>query len=208
MTLPSKLFHYSVRIIDKLVPEYYDEIKKHWIEEGSMKPSGLWVSVEEYEDDYSWFDWCKGEQFRLEELKYKYSVKLDSDTKILHLKSKEDILKFSLDYAANDPFDFARKSSYQRTKTYVYMISWNKVKAEYDGIMIAPYQWKCRLAGECSWYYPWDCSSACIWNLDKISLELHSEIDIESITDKEESVELEEEESVKDSQSANLALLP
>lgn len=203
MTLPTKLFHYSGGMVGPLVPEFFDKFREHWPEEGSMKPCGLWVSVEEFEDDYSWFDWCKGEQFRLESLKYKYEVILAPDTKILHLKSEEDIVKFSLEYAANDPLDFAMKSYFSRNKTYVYMISWTKVKAEYDGIMIAPYQWRCRLAGECSWYYPWDCSSACIWNLDKISLEFHSEIDIESLKEKES----QEEESSTDLQSVNLAPL-
>lgn len=179
MTLPNKLFHYSPRIIGGLSPDYFDKFREHWPEDGSMKPVGLWISVEEFEDDVNWFEWCKDEQFRLKSLQYKYSVKVDPDARILHLKSEEDILNFSLDYSANDPYDFARR--YPGNSAYIYMISWKQVKAKYDGIMIAPYQWKCRLAGESTWYYPWDCASACIWNLDKIYLELHSEIDIDSL---------------------------
>ena len=35
-----------------------------------------------------------------------------------------------------------------------------------DGIIIAPYQWYCRMTVD--WYYTWDCASGCIWNLDAI----------------------------------------
>lgn len=84
------------------------------------------------------------------------------------------------------------------------MISWKKVRKNYDGIIIAPYQWDCRNASETTWYYPWDCASGCIWNLEKVSLRLESLIDVEAIEGKEESEELAEEESAKDLQWANL----
>lgn len=186
MTLPKKLYHYSEKEIDCLTQERFKKSKNMWPEEGSMKPVGIWFSVEESEDDYSWYDWCKGEQFRLEALRHKYLLKITDDAKMLHLQSPEDIIKFSIQYAANDPFDFGRTSIFQKDTTYIYMISWSKVKAEYDGIIIAPYQWKCRLASETSWYYPWDCSSGCIWNLDKFTLQIEEVIDVESLIQKEE----------------------
>ena len=207
MTIPTKLFHYSERKVNTLQYDFYEKFKDHWPEDGSMKPCGLWVSVEESEDDYSWFDWCKGEQFRLESLKYKYSVKLAKDIKILHLQTPEDINKFSIQYAANDPFDFGRASIFNRSNEYVYSICWRKVKAEYDGIIISPYQWTCRLSSGASWYYPWDCSSGCIWNLDKVKLKFHSEIDIESIKDKAESEDSEGVEKATDSLLASLVPL-
>ena len=207
MKLPTKLFHYSGRELNELQHDFYDKFKEHWPEEGSMKPYGLWISVEESEDDYSWFDWCKGEQFRLEGLQYKYSVKLAKDIKILHLQTAQDIQNFSIQYAANDPFDFGRSSIFNRTTEYVYSISWKRVKAEYDGIIISPYQWSCRLSSGTSWYYPWDCASGCIWNLDKVKLKFHSEIDIESIKHKEESEELVAAETQTDSLLASLVPL-
>ena len=36
------------------------------------------------------------------------------------------------------------------------------------GIIISPYQWDCRLALESGWYYGWDCSSGCIWDISCI----------------------------------------
>jgi len=196
MTFPTKLFHYSGNKVGKLQSNFYEKYKDYWPEEGSMKPCGLWISVEESEDDYSWFEWCKGEKFRLENLRHKYFVTLACDAKILHLKSPEEIHRFSIKYAANDPFDFDRASIFNRKTEYVYIISWKRVKEEYEGIIISPYQWVCRLSSDTSWYYPWDCASGCIWNLDKVTLELHSLIDIESITE----LESLEAESVKDSQ--------
>ncbi len=206
MTLPTKLFHYSRNEVEKLVPEFYEKYKQHWPEEGSMKPCGLWISVEDDPDDHNWFDWCKGEQFRLESLYHKYAVTISEDAKILHLKTVEDIISFSLEYAANDPFDFARKSLLSR-REYIYMIAWSRVKEKYDGMIISPYQWGARMGSETAWYYPWDCSSGCIWNLDKVKLKLHSIIDIEAITDKEELEEKVEEETPKDLLSEGLALL-
>lgn len=49
-----------------------------------------------------------------------------------------------------------------------YELDWLKVKQKYQGIIIAPYQWKCRMAQETKWYYGWDCASGCIWDLDCI----------------------------------------
>lgn len=207
MNIPTKLFHYSRGELNTLRFDFYEKYKEHWPEEGSMKPCGLWISVEETEDDHSWFDWCKGEQFRLDALKHKYAITLAPEAKILHLKSVEEIIDFSLEYAANDPFDFARKSSMLSRREYIYMISWSRVKAKYDGIIISPYQWGARMGSETAWYYPWDCASGCIWNLDKVSFKLHSLVDVESITDKEELEEKVEAEIPTDSLLASLVPL-
>lgn len=199
MTLPSNLYHYSRDKIGPLVAEFYEKYKQHWPEEGSMKPCGLWISVEDDPEDHNWYDWCKGEQFRLEALRHRYAVKIAPDAKILHLKTVEEIEEFSLQYAANDPFDFAKASLFNRKSEYIYMIAWSRVKAKYDGMIISPYQWGCRMGSSTSWYYPWDCSSGCIWNLDKVSLELSCLIDVESIKERES----QEEENAKDLQLVN-----
>ncbi len=194
--LPTQLFHYSPRELGELNPEFYEKYKLHWPEQGAMKPTGLWVSIEEPDSDTSWYDWCKAEQFRLDSLRYKYKVTLDSNSNILHLKSPGEIRQFSIQYAANDPLDFGR--TYGRKDPYVYMINWLQIKSQYDGIFISPYQWDCRFCSIANWYYPWDCSSGCIWSLDKVKLTLDSMIDVEAIKDKEESEELVEVEKAKD----------
>ena len=60
-------------------------------------------------------------------------------------------------------------------KPYIYMLDFLKVMDEYDGIIIAPYQYSCRLMNSSTaWYYGWDCASGCIWNLGCISIKLDS----------------------------------
>ena len=197
MSLPTKLYHYSGSPIESLHDSFYVGHRLGWPEEGSMKPVGLWISVKEGEDKDSWFDWCVAEQFRLENLKHKYLIKLAKDAKILHLKTSEEIRYFSLEFCANDPGCNNRKAIYSRSSDFVYSINWKKIKEKYDGIIISPYQWQCRLESLTSWYYPWDCASGCIWNLEKVSLELESIIDTTLLLERE----CLEEESSKDSQS-------
>ncbi len=197
MTLPTQLFHYSYSEVGELVPDFYDKYKKYWQEEGSIKPLGLWVSVEETKEDYSWYDWCVDQQFRLENLRYKYKVKIYADANILYIKTPEELTEFTVLYAANDPYALENNPN----SPYVYMIKWGLVKEKYDGIIISPYQWDCRLKSLTSWYYPWDCSCACIWNLYKCSLKLDSIIDVQAITVNQE------EESETDSLLASLVPL-
>ncbi len=59
-----------------------------------------------------------------------------------------------------------------------YQLEWDKVKDKYQGIIIAPYQWECRLALETCWYYGWDCASGCIWDLDCIKEFIKQEVHV------------------------------
>lgn len=203
MTLPKKLFHYSKEEIERININFCPN--KSWQEEASFKPNGFWFSVEEDPDDYSWFDWCKAENFRLKNLKYKHAVIISPEAKILHLNSVADIERFSHEYFANDPFESFRQSYFGRKETYIYLINWKNVQKFYDGIIISPYQFSCRLHSSTTWYYPWDCSSGCVWNLDKISIKLNSIIDVGSILDRSE--DLIEEETSTDSLLASLVPL-
>jgi hypothetical protein len=44
---------------------------------------------------------------------------------------------------------------------------WSWIATQYAGIVIAPYLHRYRFE---SWYYPWDCASACVWDLSAISV--------------------------------------
>ncbi|QDM58016.1 hypothetical protein SEA_DALLAS_199 [Mycobacterium phage Dallas] len=112
------------------------------------KPEGLWVSVAG-EDD--WPTWCRGEEFSFDNLTVCHRVTLVPGANILHLKSPMDIDAFHYLYANRGILDW---------------IDWGKVAADYDGIIIAPYQWSRRM--DPHWYYTWDCASGCIWNLEAI----------------------------------------
>ena len=39
-------------------------------------------------------------------------------------------------------------------------LDWSRVMRRFDGLIIAPYIWPCRM--DTLWYYGWDCSSACM----------------------------------------------
>lgn len=190
MNLPTELFHYSGCEVKELVSNFHD---KHWAASfgyTTIKPHGLWFSVEDYQDDQNWKTWCESEEFRLSSLKYKYKVALKSPTKVLLLSTPEEIINFGLKYAGNDVEEFYYKSTLKKMgypyKPYVYLLKFEEIMKEYDGLIIAPYQWSCRLANECNWYYGWDCASGCIWNLDAVE-----SFTLDSISDKEYPVEEE-----------------
>jgi len=161
--LPSKLYHYSKEEIKELRQDFHEPQIDAW--GFCMKPYGLWVSVEDYEDDVNWKQWSLSEEFRLEHLKYRYSVNIVKKSNILFLNSSEELTIFSLEYESpqvNHKYEYLK---------YIYSIDWERVMTEYDGIIIAPYIWSCRLDNPAtSWYYGWDCASGCIWNIDAIEI--------------------------------------
>ncbi len=152
-----KLIHYT-DVPFSIEPRKYDQNDVYW----KNKPRGLWVSIE---GKYDWKWWCEEEQFCLEDLTVSYDVKLKNDANILYLKTEEEILNLSKIYSFINP---QWDNPEGRRIFGGYEVDWKKIAEEYQGIIIAPYQWKCRLAEPCSWYYGWDCASGCIWDLDCI----------------------------------------
>lgn len=151
-----KLIHYSKNEVKELEPRTYDQNKLDW----QAKPNGLWVSVEGEGIEENWKDWCESEKFRLECLVNSYEVTLKDDANILHLKTAEEIFAFTK--------KFPIKTRDWDAEWDTYQLDWQEVRKLYQGIIISPYQWGCRLALESSWYYGWDCSSGCIWDLNCI----------------------------------------
>lgn len=148
-----KLIHFSQEEISSLKEEEYDQNDLHW----HAKPNGLWVSDESQE---GWRQWSLDNDFCLERLKFSYEVLLKDDANILYLKSPNEI------------FDLAKKYPFKERgfglESYCGEINWYEVKKEYQGIIITPYQWACRMPIESGWYYGWDCASGCIWDLSCI----------------------------------------
>jgi hypothetical protein len=156
-----KLVHYSDQIIDKLTPRDYCTIQFNV----NAKPYGLWFSVEGEDIENTWKDWCLANGFQLESLTYAHQITLKEDANILHLKTAEEIFEFTKSYP------YLRKqcdTPVGRKVTYSYELDWSKVKTLYQGIIISPYQWDCRLHPHTTWYYGWDCSSGCLWDLNCI----------------------------------------
>ena len=118
------------------------------------KPTGFWVSVVG-EDD--WYNWCKDSEYRVETLENEYDVVLSPDANILIIDTSEGVQSLADEYRLTQRHD----ASPLQAELYTYP-DWARIKSKYDGIIIAPYQWSCRL--DVFWYYSWDCASGCIWN--------------------------------------------
>lgn len=124
------------------------------------KPSGLWVSVKG-DNDWPW--WTQTEDFSADTTAAdnEFSVHLADTANVLTLGSDMEVYDFTDTYRRDPGWDSCR--------THTFRIDWPRLAGEYDGIVIAPYQWECRRDDRTFWYYTWDCASGCIWNLDAIA---------------------------------------
>lgn len=141
------LRHYSDRpvVLDR-THRYHSSIRRF------DKPLGFWVSVK---GEYDWPEFCDSEGFKHERLAVEHEVRLAPQANILLIDSPGKMLSFSQEYGMQ-VFPSEKRNS----------IEWERLYAEYDGIIIAPYQWQFRHS--MIWYYSWDVASGCIWNLDMI----------------------------------------
>jgi hypothetical protein len=146
------LIHYSAEPLTAV-----ESVLKPWPHHRVGKPPGLWVSVETGNED-GWRDWCISEKFGLERLAHATRVTLKPDANILWAKDRWGILQIVQNYRNAN----ARQWSYDG-------IDWGKVMQAYQGVVIAPYVWQCRLEMWCEWYYTWDCASGCLWNADAVA---------------------------------------
>ena len=89
---------------------------------------------------------------------------------MLYLSTEKEIEDFGIQYQANDQNEFDKyvRRLGREPYRYVYQIRWEEVKTLWDGIIISPYNWKCRHSPSTEWYYGWDCASGCIWNVEAI----------------------------------------
>ena len=136
------LFHYSAEPLAEVRPVIQDHPPHLSF---AYKPRGLWLSVEG-----EWEEWCRGNEFGLDRLKIKHAVIVAEPQRMLWLKTPDDILAFQKTFAKSDGI-----TSYPA-------IDWVAVAEQHTGLLIAPYQWSCRLS--VMWYYCWDCASGCIWD--------------------------------------------
>ena len=120
---------------------------------GYAKPCGFWVSVK---GEYDWRWWCEGEYFGDIGSASMRQFSLAENHNVLLIVTSLELQVFDERYGRDD-----RIGSSQLTHR---RIDWPRVAEQYDGIIIAPYQWEHRLDGRISdWYYGWDCASGCIW---------------------------------------------
>lgn len=161
----SELVHYAD------VPMTFDRSRVYEQHEpfGHLKPVGFWVSVPG-EDD--WPSWCRQEEFCLDGLTCAHRVRLRREANILQIDTPQGIDTLHATYAVETDFDRKMGYRWDYDRRQYWALDWRKVTADYDGLIIAPYQWTRRLNGP-SWYYGFDCASGCIWNTEAVeSVEL------------------------------------
>jgi hypothetical protein len=120
-----------------------------------FKPKGLWLSV-----DDAWKEWCESESFGLENLAYKFRVRLKPDARVLHIATASELVSFTEKFVNRE---------FQQQFRLSYALHWSRVALKYDGILIAPYIWSMRFERGAEWYYAWDIASGCIWNTRAIA---------------------------------------
>lgn len=151
------LIHYSQEPLGKLYSTASQTTPRHYFE----KPHGLWVSVK---GEDGWKEWCESENFQWPKLRVENLIELKPGANILRLQSPEQMDEFTKQYGVVPTIFLDDPTIPMRS----FAIDWPKVAGEYQGIIIAPYQWERRMAMFTSWYYGWDCASGCIWSVDAI----------------------------------------
>lgn len=142
-----RLLHYSEK------PITFDRGFRYG-EAGFFKPPGFWVSVA---GDDDWPAWCHATGNWIDSLTCAHLVTLRPTANVLHVATPGEFDAFQSEYLKPiPPFQV------------FCAIDWNAVAAKYDGLIIAPFQWRRRRAIGGEWYWPWDCASGVFWNLDAI----------------------------------------
>ena len=146
---------------------------------GHPKPNGLWFDVNE-----SWKQWCEAVQFRPERLRYRHTVTVLDDSRILYLRKAKDIDLITREYGHNlsghiRPLqDSGEREAFAQqyggdlfadiVKQFSNYILWEEVTGKYSGIIIHPYS---RARSQTYlWYHGWNCAGGCIWDTGVIRL--------------------------------------
>jgi hypothetical protein len=135
-------------------PFEFDPTRTYEQSARNMKPRGLWLSVD---GEHNWEQWCRSEEYGLGGLEHRTRVFFEPGSRILSLSTEADLLAFTVAYGG------------KMTREFLW-IDWPRVATEWDGMVISPYQWSLRYSGQVSWYYTWDCASACVWNLAAVNI--------------------------------------
>lgn len=147
-----------------------------YAQRGVMKPSGFW-----YEVNKDWRRWCEAESF----LDHGFVHNVDlGKTSMLFIDSLAKLDAFHRQFCQGE----------------MHTPDWQAVAELYDGIEIAPYQWKRRLAPGFLWYYGWDCASGVIWRPKGATVTYTGE---QWIASKGESLDVEEETRSQEESSSS-----
>lgn len=134
----------------------YDD--RHEIAAAVGKPRGFWLSDE---DDWGWRDWCEAEEWNMDGLAHATEFRLTPGANVLHIATDDEFEAFGAEYRVPAYPGLAGVSRLEA-------IDWARLRTEYDGIIISPYQNARRFDFVNFWYAGWDVASGCIWNLSAI----------------------------------------
>ena len=134
----------------------YDNL--HEIANAVGKPRGFWLSDD---DDWGWRYWCEAEDWNMGGLAHATEFRLTPGHNVLLITTYEEFEAFGNEYRVPA---YPGLAGVERLEA----IDWARVRDEYDGIVISPYQNERRFDLVNFWYAGWDVASACIWNLDAI----------------------------------------
>lgn len=143
------LSHYSREPLELDAARLYEQPERE------SKPRGLWLSDD---SDFGWREWCEAEDFNLGGIRHRSCWQLDT-SRVLVLSTPQQLFEFTERF--RNPHPGMRFISN-------YCLNWAEVAGEWGGILITPYQWSARLDDRVSWYYGWDCASACVWDLSLV----------------------------------------
>ena len=140
------------------------------------KPGGLWLSDD---SDYGWYDlvsdqmrsgssdWADGNI----RWRYRYDFTIDPAQigRVLLLKTADDLRRFTADYQEPSP----RECVVNGQPGFGLHIEWHRVKSDYKGILITPYQRQLshRNGKPESHWYRFDCASGCFWDITCLRLQ-------------------------------------
>ncbi len=145
---PDMRIHMSKNPIYKLEKIYY-------IQKSGKKPNGFW-----YGFGNEWIDWTETAGPERRGI-YIYKINVNNSN-ILQIKDYPQLIEFTKEYG----------SSKQIIPGIIFSIDWHRIEFKYDGLEINPYIDQGRMNDKTLWYYSWDIPSGCIWNLNKVKIEL------------------------------------
>ena len=113
--------------------------------------NGLWASPLEGRGYYTWRNFCKDEDFRLNSLSKHADFKLKKGSRILMLEDPTSLLRAFEVYARDGLFD------------------WNKISADYDAVWFNNSKIGFDMLYDLG-MTSWDCDSICIFNLNAVEV--------------------------------------
>ena len=155
------LSHYSKSTVSGFRNDLHRSDNEH-------KPGGLWLS-----DDgaYGWrqfvidrlhsgaSDWSDGRD--LLQYRYDFTINFRESDRVLILKNPVELERFTAQYAEAH----LRSCEVDRTAGYGRHIEWRRVKSDYKGILITPFQAELSRRDPDYHWYRFDCASGCVWDI-------------------------------------------